>query len=182
MDYFLGKILHGLLLGLLLGLLHGLLHMGYYMLGFYMVEVPAADVRRRTGRDAWMGLAGSHAGLLSSVLLAPGGRFHPTGHDMSFQRWATPWASSLDHCADMNGAPLIRTPPRRSWGRGPSPPGRRRIQARRLTCVFYWYCELCSADGSSPWSWGRFHHRQYTVALVLVRGPTSRYCCAVEVV
>ena len=80
MDYFLGKILHGLLLGLL----HGLLHMGYYMLGYYMVGVPAADVRRRTGRDAWMGLAGSHAGLLSSVLLAPGGRFHPTGHDAGY--------------------------------------------------------------------------------------------------
>ena len=35
----------------------------------------------------------------------------------------------------MNGAPLTRTPPRRSWGRGPSPPGWRRIQARRLTCL-----------------------------------------------
>ena len=34
-----------------------------------------------------------------------------------------------------NGAPLTRTPPRRSWGRGPSPPGWRRIQARRLTCL-----------------------------------------------
>ena len=43
--------------------------------------------------------------------------------------WATTWASILDLCADMNGAPLVRTPPRRSWGRGPSPPGWRRIQA-----------------------------------------------------
>ena len=33
------------------------------------------------------------------------------------------------------GAPLTRTPPRRSWGRGPSPPGWRRIQARRSTCL-----------------------------------------------
>ena len=35
----------------------------------------------------------------------------------------------------MNGAPLTRTPPRRSWGCGPPPPGWRRIQARRLTCL-----------------------------------------------
>ena len=61
MDYFLGKILHGLLLGLLYGLLHGLLHMGYYMLGFYMVGVPAADVRRRAGREVWRVWAGGHA-------------------------------------------------------------------------------------------------------------------------
>ena len=33
------------------------------------------------------------------------------------------------------GAPLTRTPPRRSWGRGPPPPGWRRIQARRSTCL-----------------------------------------------
>ena len=43
--------------------------------------------------------------------------------------------TDLDLCADVNGAPLTRTPPRRSWGRGPSPPGWRRIQARRLTCL-----------------------------------------------
>ena len=49
--------------------------------------------------------------------------------------WATTWARILDHCADMNGAPLTRTPPRRSWGRGPPPPGWRRIQARRSTCL-----------------------------------------------
>jgi hypothetical protein len=41
----------------------------------------------------------------------------------------------LTYCADMNGAPLTRTPPRRSWGRGPPPPGWRRIQARRSTCL-----------------------------------------------
>jgi len=35
----------------------------------------------------------------------------------------------------MNGAPLTRTPPRRSWGRGPSPPGWRRLQSRRSTCL-----------------------------------------------
>ena len=40
-----------------------------------------------------------------------------------------------------------------SWGRGPSPQGWRRIQARRSTCLL---CELCSVDGPSPWSWGRF--------------------------
>ena len=61
---------------------------------------------------------------------------HPTGYDVGFQRsWATTWASILDHCADMNGAPLTRTPPRRSWGRGPPPQGWRRIQARRSTCL-----------------------------------------------
>ena len=35
----------------------------------------------------------------------------------------------------MNGAPLTRTPPRQSWGRGPSPQGWRRLQARRSTCL-----------------------------------------------
>jgi hypothetical protein len=42
---------------------------------------------------------------------------------------------NFDHCADVNGTPLTRTPPRRSWGRGPSPPGWRRLQARRSTCL-----------------------------------------------
>ena len=37
--------------------------------------------------------------------------------------WATTWTRILDHCADVNGAPLTRTPPRQSWGRGPSPLG-----------------------------------------------------------
>ena len=59
----------------------------------------------------------------------------PTDGRSRRRRWATTWARSLDHCADMNGAPLTRTPPRRSWGRGPSPPGWRRIQARRSTCL-----------------------------------------------
>ena len=59
----------------------------------------------------------------------------PTDGGWRRRRWATTWARILDHCADMNGAPLTRTPPRRSWGRGPSPPGWRRIQARRLTCL-----------------------------------------------
>ena len=40
-------------------------------------------------------------------------------------RWATTWARILDHCA-------VR---RQSWGRGPSPQGWRRLQARRLTCL-----------------------------------------------
>ena len=46
-------------------------------------------------------------------------------------------ASRVDFgCADMNGAPLTRTPPRQSWGRGPSPSGGwRRIQARWSTCL-----------------------------------------------
>jgi hypothetical protein len=73
-----------------------------------------------------------------------------TGYDVGFQRWVTTWARILDHCADMNGAPLTRTPPRRSWGRGPPPPrggGEFRPVGRRV-----FYCELCSADGSSPWS------------------------------
>ena len=31
--------------------------------------------------------------------------------------------------------PFTRTPPRQSWGRGPSPQGWRRLQARRSTCL-----------------------------------------------
>ena len=68
--------------------------------------------------------------------------------------WATTWARILDLCADVNGAPFVRTPPRQSWGRGPSPQGWRRIQARRSTCLLL--RTVCSVDGSSPWSWGRF--------------------------
>jgi len=49
--------------------------------------------------------------------------------------WATTWTRILDHCADMNGAPLTRTPPRQSRGRGPSPLEWRRIQTRRSTCL-----------------------------------------------
>jgi hypothetical protein len=37
-----------------------------------------------------------------------------------------------DACGKLS---LMRTPPRRSWGRGPSPPGWRRLQARRSTCL-----------------------------------------------
>ena len=70
----------------------------------------------------------------------------PTDGRRRRSSWATTWASRLGHCADMNGAPLTRTPPRRSWGRGPPPPGWRRIQARRATCLLrVFYCELCSA-------------------------------------
>ena len=124
-----------------------------------------------------MGLAGGHAGLLSSVLLAPGGRFHPTGHDVGFLRWATTWASRRGHCADMNGAPLTRTPPRRSWGRGPPPPGWRRIQARRLTCL----TASCAAPtGRVPGLRGAFIIASTPSLLCWFRGPTSRYCCAVE--
>ena len=37
--------------------------------------------------------------------------------------------------------------------RAVTPLGWRRIQARRSTCLLrVFYCELCSADGSSPWS------------------------------
>ena len=79
--------------------------------------------------------------------------FHPTGHDVGFQRWATTWARILDHCADMNGAPLTRTPPPvvravlGAAGRHPRGGGEFGPVCRRV-----FYCERCSADGSSPWS------------------------------
>ena len=95
---------------------------------------------------------------------------------------ATTWASRLGHCADMNGAPLTRTPPRRSWGRGPPPTGWRRIQARRATCLLrVFYCELCSAPtGRVPGLRGAFIIASTPSLLCWFRGPTSRYCCAVE--
>ena len=108
---------------------------------------------------------------------------HPTGYDVGFRRsWATTWASRLGHCADMNGAPLTRTPPRRSWGRGPPPTGWRRIQARRATCLLrVFYCELCSAPtGRVPGLRGAFIIASTPSLLCWFRGPTSRYCCAVE--
>jgi len=90
-------------------------------------------MRRRAGRDVWRVRAGVHPCRSAVVRLRR--PLHPTGYDVGFRRWATTWASILDHCADMNGAPLVRTPPRRSWGRGPPPQGWRRIQARRSTCL-----------------------------------------------
>jgi hypothetical protein len=68
-----------------------------------------------------------------------------------------------DHCADMNGVPLTRTPPRRSRGRGPSPWGWRRIQARRSTCLLLLAMQRRRVE--SLVLEGRFHHRQYTVLL-----------------
>ena len=88
-----------------------------------------------------------------------GERLLPEGQET----WATTWASRLGCCADMNGAPLIRTPPRRSWGRGPSPPGWRRIQVRR------WACRgLRRTGGPSPGFWGVFIiavHRAFVLGL-----------------
>ena len=83
----------------------------------------------------------------------------------------------------MNGAPLTRTPPRRSWGRGPPPTGWRRIQARRATCLLrVFYCELCSAPtGRVPGLRGAFIIASTPSLLCWFRGPTSRYCCAVGV-
>ena len=41
----------------------------------------------------------------------------------AFDDGQLPWTRILDHCADVDGAPLTRTLPRQSWGRGPSPLG-----------------------------------------------------------
>ena len=67
---------------------------------------------------------------------------------------------NLDHCADMNGAPLTRTPPRQPWGRGPSPQGWRRIQARRSTCLLLLAVQRRRVESLVL---GAIHHRQYTV-------------------
>ena len=69
--------------------------------------------------------------------------------------WATTWARILDLCADVNGAPFERTPPRRSWGRGPSPQGWRRIQARRSTCLLLRTVQRRRAESLVL---GAFHH------------------------
>ena len=76
--------------------------------------------------------------------------------------WATTWARILDLCADVNGAPFVRTPPRQSWGRGPSPQGWRRIQARRSTCLLLRTVQRRRAESLVL---GAYHHRQYTVLL-----------------
>ena len=101
MDYFLGKILHGLLLGLLLGLLHGLLHCRQGSLKEVAGETPVASQAR-------------HASPL-----------HPADDDVGFRRsWATTWVrSSSDNCVNVNGAPRIRTPSRRSGARSCHAPG-----------------------------------------------------------
>ena len=50
--------------------------------------------------------------------------------------WATTWARIIDLCADVNGAPLVRTDRRAGLGAaGRRPRGWRRIQARWLTCL-----------------------------------------------
>ena len=58
--------------------------------------------------------------------------------------------NDLDHCADVNGAPVTRTPPRRSWGRGAPPPGWRRIQARQSTCLLYRTASCAASTGRVP--------------------------------
>jgi hypothetical protein len=68
--------------------------------------------------------------------------------------WATTWARILDLCADVNAAPLLYAHRRASLGaagRHPRGGGEFRPVDRRV-----FYCELCSVDGPSPWSWGRF--------------------------
>ena len=57
--------------------------------------------------------------------------------------------TDLDLCADVNGAPLHahRRAGLGAAGRHPRGGGEFRPVGRRV-----FYCELCSADGSSPWS------------------------------
>ena len=94
---------------------------------------------------------------------------HPTGYDVGFQRsWATTWASILDHCADMNGVPLTRTPPRRSWGRGPPPQGGGEFRpvGRRV-----FYTANCAAStGRVPGLLGALSSSPVHRAFVLVLG------------
>ena len=130
-------------------------------------EAEASGARRRGGNSA-AGKRRSVGRVAGGV--APAEMPVATGHALALWRplptdgrrrqssWATTWANRLGHCADMNGAPLTRTPPRRSWGRGPPPPGWRRIQARRATCLLrVFYCELCSAPtGRVPGLRGAF--------------------------
>ena len=119
------------------------------------VQATAGCVRGRAGRNAVRGLVSRRGLRMINVRL--GGRVNRTlfrgSWAISYRgrhaavvmtsarptrgtMWATTWARILDHCADMNGAPLTRTPPRQSWGRGPSHPrGWRRIQARWSTCL-----------------------------------------------
>ena len=112
---------------------------------------------------------------------------HPTGYDVGFRRWATTWASTLDHCADtsdMNGAPLVRTPVtapcRSTWGRAQAatPPG---VAANSgpLVDVSSFYCELCSADGPSPCTLvlGALSSSPVHRALVLVLGTNIAVLC-----
>ena len=103
------------------------------------VQATAGCVRGRAGRNAVRGLVLSRRGL-RTINVRLGGRVHRArfrgSRAISYRgrhaavimtsarltrgtMWATTWARILDHCADMNGAPLTRTPPRRSWGRGP---------------------------------------------------------------
>ena len=54
---------------------------------------------------------------------------------------------SLVHCADVrvDGAPLTRTPPRQSWGRGPSPLGVAANSGPLVdVCVFYSFTASCA--------------------------------------
>ena len=124
-----------------------------YML-YYTVVVLDVCVRGRAGRNAVRGLVSRQGLRMINVRL--GGRVNRTRFRGSWAisyrgrhaavvmtcarptrgtMWATTWARILDHCADMNGAPLTRTPPRPSWGRGPPPSevaANSFIQVRRL--------------------------------------------------
>ena len=63
------------------------------------------------------------------------------------RRWTPAWARILGHCANMNGAPLTRTRPRRSWGRGPSTSG---VAAKSGPSVDVSSAASCAAPTAEP--------------------------------
>ena len=149
----------GLLLGLLLGLLHS-----------------AAGKRRSVGRVAG-GVAPAETPVATGHALA---LWRPLPTDGRRRRWATTWASSLGHCANMNGAPLTRTPPRRSWGRGPPPPGVAANPGPSVNVSSSSTASYAAPTGRVPGLRGAFIIASTPSLLCWFRGPTSRYCCAVE--
>jgi hypothetical protein len=96
--------------------------------------MPAAWMRRSVGRVTGGGEPADMPVVTGLGACARGDLCLPTGdHDSTMGNYLDKNSRSLRR--RVNGAPLTRTPPRRSWGRGPSLPGWWRLQARRSTCL-----------------------------------------------
>ena len=80
----------------------------------------------------------------------------------------------------MNGAPLTRTPPRRSWGRGPSPSGVAANPGPSVDVSSTASCAAPTGRDSSPaaWSFDVLHANQAPPPLSTLK-PTSTFKRAV---
>ena len=137
-------------------------------------EGSAAGKRRGVGRVAG-GVAPAEMSVATGRVLA---LWRPLPTDGRRRRWATTWASRLGHCADMNGAPSYTHAAASVLGPRAVTPG---VAANSGPLVDVSSTASCAAPtGRVPGLRGAFIIASTPSLLCWFRGPTSRYCCAVE--